>query len=117
MMMINSCINPIVYTTTIPAFKTLVKGLLRCDLAGKLGEMVETSQAGTIRKKSTKHNNMISALGGQTTSSSGLNVQKQESEIEAARKMKSNSRQQELTRQNKLQSSKSISITGVTYQP
>ena len=30
-MLLNSCVNPVVYATTIPAFKALIKRFFSCD--------------------------------------------------------------------------------------
>ena len=44
LMLVNSCINPVIYASAVPAFKKLAKGLLRCNLARKLTDMKDTSE-------------------------------------------------------------------------
>ena len=46
LMLANSCINPLVYATTIPAFKTLIKDLLsgKCKLDTKLNDTEDTTE-------------------------------------------------------------------------
>ena len=38
-MMMNSCINPIVYASTIPAFKDLVKATFSCKFGNDLNDL------------------------------------------------------------------------------
>ena len=39
---LNSCINPLVYATTIPAFKELIQALCSCKLRSQLTDTKET---------------------------------------------------------------------------
>ena len=41
--MMNAFINPLVYATTIPAFKELIKGLFSCKLGSKLEDTEYTT--------------------------------------------------------------------------
>ena len=39
LMLINTCINPIIYATTIPEFKEILKAFFRCNRTNKLEEI------------------------------------------------------------------------------
>ena len=39
LMQLNSCINPIIYASTIPAYKELVRGLFTCNVNKRMSEM------------------------------------------------------------------------------
>ncbi len=36
---LNSCINPIIYAATIPAYKQIVKGLMSCNIERKMNDI------------------------------------------------------------------------------
>ena len=60
LMLINTCINPFVYATTIPAFKEIVKSLLRCNLANKMKDINLDESTITSNKKSTDESTIAS---------------------------------------------------------
>ena len=41
LMLLNTCINPVIYATTIPEFKELLRAFFKCNLASKLDEMMQ----------------------------------------------------------------------------
>ena len=55
LMLINTCINPFVYATSIPAFKELIKGLFACNLTRKMNDMKDKEEAITIRITDDAH--------------------------------------------------------------
>ena len=98
--MINSCINPLVYTTTIPAFKELVNGLLSCNLARKLGAMSETSEMDSMTRTMRKTLNQQGTLQSKSTENLDLSTM-----------------YNTLNRQKKIEESKHVSINETKNKP
>ena len=44
LMLINTCINPVIYATTIPEFKEIIKAFFRCNHASKLEEIEQDTK-------------------------------------------------------------------------
>ena len=51
LMQLNSCINPVIYASTIPAYKELARGLITCNLKKKMNDMEMGDNTSTNVKK------------------------------------------------------------------
>ena len=48
LMQMNACVNPIVYATTIPAFRKVVKKIFSCNLVRKENGIEESTESKSI---------------------------------------------------------------------
>ena len=48
LMLINTCIHPVIYATTIPEFKELLQAFFTCNLARKLEQMRQDTKGVSI---------------------------------------------------------------------
>ena len=69
-MQMNSCINPIIYASTIPTYRELVKGFITCNLGKKMSdiEMQDGPTSGKQQRITCNSKNIFQPLSEPLTS-------------------------------------------------